>query len=98
MDYSRIYREFIADRKQREASLTGYIEKHHIVPRSMGGGNEPVNIVRLTAGDHFFAHLLLAKAHGGAMWYAVNALLANDHIGDRKKDRAFTLRARRYYE
>lgn len=98
MNYSRIYREFIADRRLREHGLTGYTEKHHIKPRSLGGGDEPENLIRLTAGDHFFAHLLLAKAHGGGLWYAVNALVANQHIGDRRKDRAFTIRARRYYE
>lgn len=98
MDYERIYREFIADRRAREVGLTGYTEKHHILPRSLGGGNEPENLIRLTAGDHFFAHLLLAKAHGGKLWYALNALMAGHHIGERKADRAFTIRARRYYE
>jgi hypothetical protein len=28
----------------------------------------------MTAEDHFFAHLLLAKAHGGKMWYALVAM------------------------
>lgn len=68
MDYRRIYRAFIEDRKGREADLFGYSERHHIVPRALGGGDEPDNLIRLTAEDHFFAHLLLAKIHGGAMW------------------------------
>lgn len=37
----------------------------------MGGGDEAANIVVLTAEDHFFAHLLLAKIHGGKMWAPV---------------------------
>lgn len=98
MDYHRIYREFIADRKQRQAEVSGYSEKHHIVPRSLGGSNSPDNIVRLTAGDHFFAHLLLAKCHGGAMWYALNSLVGGKAIGQRTADRAFVRRARHYYE
>lgn len=98
MDYQRIYIEFIADRKRRAASLVGYSEKHHILPRCLGGGEQSENIVRLTAGDHFFAHLLLAKIHGGPLWYAINALIAGQRIGDRKADRRFMLRARRYYE
>lgn len=61
MDYERIYREFIADRRLRESNLTGYSERHHILPRSMGGGDEPENLISLTAEDHFFAHLVLAK-------------------------------------
>lgn len=70
MDYQRIYREFIADRKAKPKP-EGYTERHHILPRSMGGGNEPANLIVLTAEDHFFAHLLLAKVHGRGMWVAV---------------------------
>lgn len=61
MDYERIYRDFIADRRAREPGQRGYVERHHIVPRSFGGGDEPANLINLTAEDHFFAHLLLAK-------------------------------------
>lgn len=97
MDYERIYREFIADRRKRETGLAGYRERHHIQPRCIGGDDDPANLIKLTAGDHFFAHLLLAKIYGGKLWYALNALVAGHHIGDRKKDRAFTIRARRHY-
>jgi hypothetical protein len=74
MDYERIYREFIADRRAREASLSGYTERHHVLPKSRGGTDAPANIIRLTAEDHFFAHLLLAKMHGGGMWIAVRRM------------------------
>ncbi len=74
MDYGRIYRDFIEDRKAREAQLVGYSEKHHIIPRSLGGGNEAENLIRLTPEDHYFAHLLLAKSHGGKMWAALYAM------------------------
>lgn len=72
MDYQRIYREFIADRKSKPKP-SGYTERHHILPRSLGGGNEPKNLISLTAEDHLFAHVLLAKAYGGAMWAPVLA-------------------------
>jgi hypothetical protein len=74
MDYHRIYREFIADRKSKGCP-DGYSERHHILPRALGGGDEPENLIRLTAEDHFFAHLLLAKAHGGTMWIAVMRMM-----------------------
>lgn len=74
MDYGRIYREFIADRRGREADLTGYFERHHVVPKSRGGTDAASNIIRLTAEDHFFAHLLLAKMHGGGLWMAVRRM------------------------
>lgn len=98
MDYKRIYAEFIKARREREPSLSGYTERHHIIPRCMGGGDEPANLIRLTAGDHFFAHLLLAKAHGGPLWYAVNALIRGSSIGGRRDDLSFALRGRRWYE
>lgn len=71
MDYSRIYSEFIADRKAKPQP-EGYSERHHILPRCMGGGDEAENLIALTAEDHYFAHLLLARVHGGklisALW------------------------------
>lgn len=38
-----------------------YTEKHHIIPRSLGGDNTKDNLVHLTAREHFVAHLLLTK-------------------------------------
>jgi hypothetical protein len=78
MNYERIYNEFIADRRGKEANLIAsgeYKERHHIVPRSMGGTDDASNIIALTAGDHYFAHLCLAKAYGGRKhWGAVWAM------------------------
>jgi hypothetical protein len=37
-------------------------EKHHIIPHSFGGSNEPDNIVLLPVRYHFIAHLILAKS------------------------------------
>lgn len=71
MNYVRIYEAFIQDRRAKESAITGYSERHHIVPRSLGGSNDKSNLIRLTPEDHFFAHLLLAKIHGGKMWAPV---------------------------
>lgn len=38
-------------------------ERHHAIPRCMGGLNLPENIVNLTPREHIHAHLLLAKIH-----------------------------------
>lgn len=65
MDYERIYRDFIADRRAKPEPK-GYSERHHIKPRSLGGTDEPDNLINLTAEDHYFAHLLLAKWLGGS--------------------------------
>lgn len=39
----------------------GYTEKHHIIPKSLGGSNDKTNIVKLTAREHFICHMLLTK-------------------------------------
>ena len=81
MDYRRIYADFIKDRREKERGLTGYVERHHIVPRHLSGDDNPANLINLSAEDHFFAHLLLAKIYGGRMWAPV-ALM----IGGQRKD------------
>lgn len=77
MNYQRIYDEFIADRRIKEPSLTGYTEKHHVLPRSLGGDNSKENLIKLSAQDHYFAHELLAKIHKGkmsnALWMMTNS-------------------------
>lgn len=90
MDYERIYREFIADRKGKPKP-EGYTERHHILPRSLGGGDEPENLISLTAEDHFFAHLLLARIHGGPMWCPVALMVGGARKGWRAR------RSRRAY-
>jgi hypothetical protein len=44
----------------------GRVEKHHIVPRSMGGNNKKDNLVALSLRLHFLAHWLLWKAYKNA--------------------------------
>jgi hypothetical protein len=39
----------------------GYIEEHHIIPKSLGGDNSNDNLVYLTAREHFICHRLLIK-------------------------------------
>ena len=73
MQYNRIYEQLITRGQERE-SLEGYVEKHHIIPRALGGSDDPSNIVKLTAREHFVAHLLLAKMYGGKMWHAANIM------------------------
>lgn len=62
MNYEQIYSDLIEKRKANPAS--GYTERHHILPESMGGTNDPENLVRLTGREHWVAHLLLHKIHG----------------------------------
>ena len=42
-----------------------YYERHHIIPRSMGGADTDDNLVYLTGKEHYIAHLLLTKITEG---------------------------------
>ncbi len=42
-----------------------YTERHHIIPRSLGGTDDPENLVRLTLRKHFLVHWLLTKCTSG---------------------------------
>jgi hypothetical protein len=41
----------------------GFVEKHHIIPKCMGGNDSPNNLVLLPVRAHFIAHYLLHKAY-----------------------------------
>lgn len=70
MNYYKIYNQLI-ERAQNRV-LFSYKEKHHIVPKCVGGGNNFENLVELTAREHFIAHLLLLKIYPNKpkIWYA----------------------------
>jgi len=57
--YTQWYNAIIESAKIR--NIHGYVEKHHIVPKSMAGSNSKDNIVALTAREHFLCHWLLTK-------------------------------------
>jgi hypothetical protein len=76
MDLTKLYAAFIESRRPLEGRLDVW-ETHHIRPRSLRGTDEPNNLIRLSLGDHLFAHMLLARIHGGKMLLAL-ALMLND--------------------
>jgi hypothetical protein len=57
--YKKIY-EFIIERAKNR-SLNCYVEKHHIIPKCLGGLNNKDNIIKLTAKEHFICHRLLVE-------------------------------------
>jgi hypothetical protein len=74
MNYAKIYDDFIESRKLKQKYINGYCETHHIKPKALGGTDKKSNLIKLTASDHYFAHLLLAKIHGGKMLFALYAM------------------------
>jgi hypothetical protein len=81
MDYERVYRDFIADRRARPPGEDEYVERHHILPRCMGGGDDPDNLIRLHPEDHFFAHVLLARIHDTHEMLAMVVMYLNRKAG-----------------
>jgi len=71
MNYERIYFELINKAKGREIIAKQYYEKHHILPKCMGGNNSLENIVKLTYREHILAHWMLYRI------YPTNRSLAN---------------------
>lgn len=57
--YAKVYFNLIE--RARDRILAVQTEKHHIIPRSLGGTDAKSNLVRLTLREHFLAHCLLVK-------------------------------------
>ena len=84
MDYNRIYNKLISNAQQR--IFVGYVEKHHIIPRCLGGTDDKQNIVDLTPEEHFVAHQLLVKIYpdNDKLIYATHMMTRNS--GNQKRN------------
>lgn len=83
MNYVKIYDRLVEKAKLR--TLTGYVEKHHIIPKCLKGSDDPENIVSLTAKEHFLAHLLLCEIYpeNNKLFFAAYAMCQQDKTGSR---------------
>lgn len=62
MNYQNIYDRLIEKRKQIILNKKDcYCERHHIIPKCLGGSNNKTNLINLTAREHYIAHCLLVK-------------------------------------
>lgn len=59
--YTRWYYSIINAAKARTLQSDIYTERHHIIPKSLGGDNSTDNLAILTAREHFICHWLLTK-------------------------------------
>ena len=86
--YTNWYNDIVFRAQNRELPKEVYTEKHHIMPRSLGGGNERENIAKLTAREHFVCHWLLTKMTTGQnqkkMAYACKRMM---HSSGKKQHR-----------
>lgn len=85
MNYERIYKELCERSLTRKWKKFTY-EKHHIIPKSMGGSDAKSNLAILTPREHALAHLLLVRfltgKHKAKMVFALKSM-----IGFRNKNR-----------
>jgi len=86
MNYVKHYSYLIERSKDRK--ISSYVELHHIVPKCLGGNDDPSNLVKLTAREHYIAHVLLAKIHGGTLWHAVNLMGRQKKYSNRMYEQA----------
>lgn len=70
--YTITYNNIINRAKARV--LDGYSEKHHIIPKCLGGKDTKENLVKLTAREHFICHRLLVRmVEGKAKFQMIKA-------------------------
>lgn len=83
--YKKWYDSIIETSKSR--TTEGYIERHHIVPRSLGGTDDISNLAILTAREHFICHLFLTKFTTGydkkLMNFALGKFIQNSPLQHR---------------
>jgi len=73
-------------------------ERHHILPRSLGGSEDRSNIAFVTAREHFICHWLLTKIYpaGEEHWKMVNAFRMMRAENPRQKRYTTKITARVY--
>lgn len=89
-EYQRTYDRLVERARGREHEI-GEHDRHHIIPKSLGGSNYKSNIVCLTYREHFLAHWLLTKITEGKsrrkMLYAFHRLIQKN---EKQKTRIFS--------
>ena len=87
--YKKWYYSIISKAQIRQLPLSEYKERHHIIPKSLGGNNLPENLVNLTAKEHFVCHLLLTKMvdsqYRSKMLYALWSMTIKENPNQKNK-------------
>ncbi len=102
--YQKTYNALVNKAKSRgldKKTLDGYYEKHHILPKCLGGTNEKSNLVLFTAREHLIAHMLLHRIYPDniKILNAVIAMFTGPKNGlDKEKFKSlFSSRSSSYY-
>lgn len=63
MQYEDIHNKIISRAIEEKRVKNTIYERHHIIPKSIGGSNHSCNMVYLTTREHFIIHKLLIKIY-----------------------------------
>lgn len=96
MNYENIYKNLIERAKNRMLDDNEYVERHHIIPKCLGGNNSKNNIVKLYPKEHYIAHLLLYRIHPNHQGLAYSFWMMCN--GNRKNKRDYKVSGRLYEE
>ena len=95
MDYQKIYNNLVERGKNRV--LSGYKEKHHILPRCLGGTDQADNLVWLTPEEHYVCHLLLVKMYPGSLKVVKAAMfMSSSNSFQQRSNKAYGWLKRQY--
>lgn len=87
MNYRKHYNSLIVrarDREEEGLLTEDYYEKHHVLPRCLGGSDKTSNLVKLTPEEHYVAHQLLVKMHPEHSGLVFAALRMTHHSSGRR--------------
>ena len=98
MNYTAIYDNLINSRSNQPILKEQYYEKHHIIPRCLGGSDDSNNIVMLTAREHFLAHYLLTKIYPKEykLFYALLCMIRDPHSNRKDTSRVYEIAKKQY--
>lgn len=82
MNYKRIYNII---NKRKSERPTKYSERHHIIPRCLGGDDSLENLIIVTAREHYILHAILCKIYPNnkSLKYAFNMMHCDGQQGRR---------------
>ncbi len=98
MNYRLHYDRLIDRARLRYIENNTYVEKHHIIPKCLGGSNKKENIVKLYAEEHFVAHQLLVRIYPGEqkLVYALHIMTVENLYQQRSKNKEYKWIRERY--
>jgi len=93
--YSKWYDALITKARSRDL-LEGYVESHHVIPNCIVKNND---VVKLTAREHYVAHLLLWRMSMPIKWHNKMSMALHVMVnssGTEKQDRNYLISSRIY--